>query len=305
MKWGFMVLEGLDNYQIGKNEVFNPDFSLPGLSGSFPAGWQPAKRGRNSSIVWDTDCTVRIHSNSHRITSIAQQQKYRIPVYREQVWKVVVNFRSNQKTDVVIIVHFNSSPTHITRAVFEFAVDPEDGYFEGLVYIPPGVSYCHLEIGLDGCGTVWITDVNLGRIYPIHAYDADARGRLNINSVESVRSICGPVTVKGEVVALRQTVDLCEEVVAGTDQGYSSVHDVIFLSSCSFCVLNQGSNDVLISLQASPDGQNWLNDPAREYRLGPGQINIFVGNYFLRYLRLVFLTTEGTSVLRVYFQGQG
>lgn len=297
-------MENFDSCDINRNEIFNHDFSWPGASGDFPSGWQSAKGWKASAIVWDLDYSIKIHNTTHHMASISQQLKYKVPVYRDQVWRVSVSFRVEKKINVIVIVYFINSSSRISRAILEFAANPDNGNYEGLVYIPPGANYCYLEIGFKERGTLWVEDVYFGRVYPIPRYDADARGRLNINSVECVQFIQEPVQVKGEISTITQTYNLFEELLAGPEEGHSSVHDVIALSRYSFCVFNQGDNDVLIYLQVSPNGDNWMNDSAGDNPLEVGKMRVLVSNYFLRYLRLAFFTTDGLSNLKIYFQGQ-
>ncbi len=298
------MMEEFNDCEIHRNEVFNYNFALPGLSRSFPSGWQPKGR-KTSAIVWEADNSIRIHNQSQRVAGIVQQQKYRIPVYREQVWKVVANFRSNQRVTAVVIVYFSNSFTHISRVVFEFEIESKNGYFEELVYIPPGASQVYLEVGLRERGTIWVSEVCFARVFPISQYDTDARGRLNINSVESLRRIQEAVTVKGKITATRLAVDVCEERTADPAGDYSSAHDVSLLSTYSFCVINLGCADLLVYLQVSPDKHHWLDESPGNNHVGANEMKIFVNNYFLRYTRLAFFTAEGTAELKVYFQGQG
>lgn len=299
------MMEKLYNSEININEVFNHDFSWPGLSGDFPSGWQPAKGWKTSTIVWDMDYSVKVHNTSNRMASIAQQIKYQVSVYKDQVWRVAASFRVEKKLTVVIVVYFINSSSRISRVVLESIVDPDNCHYESLVYIPPGANYCYLEIGLKERGTIWIEEVYFGRVYPIPPYDADARGRLNVNSVECVQFIKDPVQVKGKITTIKHTVDFFQELMVGPAECHSSIHDVILLSSYSFCVLNQGGNDTVIYLQVSPDGHHWMTEPTGDNPLEAGGMRVLVSNYFLRYLRLVFFTTDGISNLKIYFQGQG
>lgn len=299
------MLNNTVNYEFNRNEIFNNNFAFAGLSGNFPAGWQKSKGGKTCTIDWVGDNNVRIKNKAHSLASIAQQPKYKIPVYRDQVWSVGTSFRVEKKLNAVLIVHFINSSSRILQAALEFSIEPETSYYEGIVYIPSGASFCYLEIGLKEPGTIWIEDVVFSRIFPISEFDTDARGRLNINSVESVKNVLEPVVVKGKITAISHTVDLLENVTVGSGAAYSSVQDVLLLSTYSFCVLNRGSERVMVNLQLSPDGENWIEENVSDNYLEAYKMRILVSTFFVRYQRLEFIASDGPSQVKVFFQGKG
>jgi len=60
-----------------------------------------------------------------------------------------------------------------------------------------------------------------------------------------------------------------------------------------------------VKIQLSPNGINWLEDPIADHHVEAGQMRILVYNCFARYVRLRYRTDSGTSILSIYFQGQG
>lgn len=304
------------DFQI--NYIFNHDFSYPGPTGEFPSGWQKSKGGKSSSIDWEPDhdfCDIRIRNKSRQLASICQQRPYSVPVYKDQVWKVGVRFRSEKKLNAIIIIHFIPSSSRLLQTTMDFMLEPESEFYSGTTTIPAGVDFAYLEIGLKEPGTIWVEDVVFVRVFPIGEYSADARGRLNINSVERVKNIVDPVIVQrileptavhGKVETVQQSRDSFEDLIAGPIQATSNVQDVLILNTYSFCVLNLGPHSAQVYIQISPDAIHWIDEPPVDNNIAPGNSKVLVGNYFLRYIRVVYMTAGDESTnLRIFFQAQG
>lgn len=292
-----------------QNYIFNHDFCLPGPSGNFPMGWQKYKSGKTSSIDWNNDnniASIRIKNRTRLMTSICQQRLFSIPVYEAQVWKVGVICRSNEKLNATIIVHFVSTSSRLLQTTLDFNIEPENEHYYSTVTINSGVDYAYIEIGLKEPGTIWIEDVEFSRVFPVDKFDADARGRLNINSVENIKRILEPVLMQGKIETVKQSKDIFEDVIAEPMYGNSSVQDVLNLDTYSYCVINLGDHNALVYVQISPDAVHWINEPNANNRIKPGQSKVLVCNNFLRYIRVVYQAENGGNTrLRIFFQGQG
>ncbi len=87
---------------------------------------------------------------------------------------------------------------------------------------------------------------------------------------------------------------------------YSSTQEVWGYSIYSFIVANIGSKTTLVKLQASPNQSNFI-DEEPEIELFPGQIRVFVSNFFTRYNRLTFRLASqesGTGQIKIWLQAR-
>lgn len=113
------------------------------------------------------------------------------------------------------------------------------------------------------------------------------------------------------------TSDPCLELICCTDcfeekklvtaeEKFSKTREVWRFSVFSFIVKNTGSKKVLIQLQDSPDGINFV-DEEPFFLLRPGQTDIFVNTFFARYGRLKFKLAPretGSGRIKIWLQGK-
>jgi len=296
-------------YEANEDQVFNHNFVFANVAGDFPAGWQIYKGHKTADFYWEKDdkqdFSIKIRNRlSRRFASICQERSYCIPVYEKQVWEIGAILRVNKPLSATIRIHFISRSSRVLYTSLDFLLEPGSNYYYGIVTVPAGVDYALLELGTSEAGTLWIEGVVFKRVFPVEKYDMDARGRLNINTVEAVKKIIDPVNVKGTFDLKRESRDVVEDVVAGPKKQASVLQDVLNLATYSFCVINQGNEDALFQLQISPDGINWV-DNGLKTRVGAGEIEVCSCNYFLRYIRLVYHTEKTITNLRIFFQAQG
>jgi len=295
---------------MNENQVFNHNFIYPNDMVNFPAGWQIFKGHNTASFYWELDSKqnyrVGIKNKKNTPASICQEPFYNIPVYEKQVWEIGAMLKVNHKSWATIRVHFTSRSFSRPLSIsLDFLLEPICHNYSGIITIPQGADYAMLEIGIEEAGCMWIEDVNFKRVFPIEKYDMDARGRLNINNVESVTRILEPVDVNGTFELVKPNKDFVEDVKADTIKRHSTIQDVFNLSTYSFCVINEGTNEAVVQMQLSPNGINWAEDPIADDHIDSGQLKILVYNRFARYVRLKYWTDNGITKLRIYFQGQG
>jgi len=297
--------------EFENNQVFNHMFAFADKTGDFPAGWQKYHGRITADFRWERDdkqnYCVKIRNRVSRLSaSICQERSYRIPVYEKQVWEVGAAIKVDHVLSATIKVHFFSPySSRVLYTSLDFMLEPEQDFYCRVVTVPTGVDYALIEIGTSEAGTLSIIDVFFTRVFPVEKYDMDAQGRLNINNVESITRILEPVDVKGTFELVRPTRDFVEDVTADPTEKSSTIQDVFQLATYSFCVVNQGAVEAVVKMQLSPNGINWLEDPIADHHVKAGQMRILVYNCFARYVRLRYHTDSGTSILSIYFQGQG
>jgi hypothetical protein len=297
--------------EFNDNQVFNHIFAFANKTEEFPAGWQKYRGRTTADFCWGSDdkqiFCVKISNRVSRLpASICQERSFRIPVYEKQVWEVGAAIKVDYVLSATIKIHFFSQySSRVLYTSLDFMLEPERDFYCGIVTVPTGVDYALIEIGTSEAGTLSIIEVFFTRVFPLEKYDMDARGRLNIKSVESVTRILEPVDVNGTFELVRPTRDFSEDVTSDTTERSSTMQDVFHLATYSFCVINQGAVDAVVKIQLSPNGINWLEDPIANHHVEAGQMRILVYNCFARYVRLRYRTDSGTTDLAIYFQGQG
>jgi hypothetical protein len=294
-----------------KNQIFNPNFVFPNRTLDFPAGWEKFKGHRTAIFCWEEDNKheFRIgikNLKSKHPASISQEPSYIVPVYEKQVWEVGAKLRAHHELWATIKINFSCKASPLVSSIcLEFLVGPKCDFYSGIVTVPQGMDFAMVEIGTSEIGTLWIGDVFFKRILPVDQYSVDAQGRLNINNIESVTRILEPVNVNGTFELVRPIRDFIEDVAADTTERYSTLQDVFNLSTYSFCVINEGAAHAVVQMQLSPNGINWVEDPIADDHIDSGQMKILVYNRFARFVRLKYWTDSDTTILRIYFQGQG
>lgn len=103
-------------------------------------------------------------------------------------------------------------------------------------------------------------------------------------------------------MASRRFVATEESVTAGSTELYTSSKDVSELTIYSFAIRNRGSTPVLIHIEISPDGTNWVPD-SMNLELVPGQLEVIAPQLFLRYIRVSYRASKATP-LTIWFQAQ-
>lgn len=89
-------------------------------------------------------------------------------------------------------------------------------------------------------------------------------------------------------------------------EGFSRIFEVWCCSVYSFIIKNTGSIQVLVNIQDSPDGINFI-DEEPEYELYPGESKILVNRYFARYSRIKFLLSsgeQGPGEIKIWLQSR-
>ncbi|MEN6349802.1 MAG: DUF6385 domain-containing protein [Syntrophomonas sp.] len=302
------------NYQYDGNQVFNHNFIYPNESGDFAAGWQKSRGAKNSSFTWEKDDeledgSIAIKNKSNQFGSISQQKTYSMPVAGEQIWEVGAVVKANIRSQLVIIIHFQSdSFSRVLRVSLDFLVDGDEEYHFGIVSVPAGINSAFLELGLKETGTVWIQEVIFRRIFPPEKFSIDPQGRLNVNKVTTVGRILEPLSLTQplEVNArlLKEYRETTEDLVAENRPKTSAIHDFTNLDEYSFFAMNQGHEDVWLQIELSPNGVNWVND-SQKTRLKGGAMEIMVCDHFLKYGRIKYYTESKTACnLRIIFQGR-
>ena len=297
--------------EFENNQVFNHFFTFADKTGDFPAGWQKYRGRTTADFCWERgnkeNYCVKIRNRVSRVpASIFQERSYKIPIYEKQVWEVGAAINVDHVLSATIRVHFFSQgSSRVLYTSLDFMLEPERNFYCGIVTVPTGVDYALIEIGTSEAGTLCIEDVFFTRVFPVDKYDMDARGRLNINNVESVTRILEPVDVNGIFELVRPIRDFVEDVAADTTDRYSTMQDVFQLVTYSFCVINEGTTESVVGIQLSPNGTNWVEDPIADDHIDQGQMKILVYNRFARYVRLRYRTDSSSTSLRIYFQGQG
>jgi hypothetical protein len=299
----------LVEFRGNDNQVFNHNFVFINKAGDFPAGWHKYTGHKTADfhleIADKQDFSIKIRNQLfRRFASIAQERSYCISVHEKQLWEVGAILRVNKPLSASIRIHF-LSPSRVLYSSLDFILEPGSNYYCGLISVPGGANYALLELGTSDAGSLWIENVVFKRVFPIDKYEMDARGRLNINTVEAVKNIIDPVNIKGRVEVKKESRDISEDVVAGPKKQVSGSQDVLHLLVYSICAINQGNEAALLQLQISPDGINWTDDGLKT-RVEAGKMGVCCCNHFLRYIRLVYYTdNQKTTNLRIYFQGQG
>jgi len=297
--------------EANDNQVFNPSFVFSNRAGSFPEGWHKCRGRKTARFFWDKDEKqnnyIRIKNRFPKNSAtIIQDRSYVIPVYEKQVWEVGAILKADRKLLATIKVHYIAPfSSRVLNSSLCFKLDSKCEYYLGIVTVPAGVDYARLEIGTLEAGTLWIESVSCRRVFPVDKYDRDGRGRLNINSVQSVKRIIETVDVKGKFDLVRQIRDFTEDLTADSSEKTSTMQDVFYLATYSFCVINQGCAAAILRIQLSPNGVDWVEDRIADDYVGPGQMAILVYNRFARYVRLKYWAEDGSTSLKIYFQGQG
>ncbi len=304
--------EDIPYYESSKNQIFNHNFVYANTAGNFPAGWQKGRESKSAALSWEEDqnqkFSIKINNRSpNHLAAICQQRSYRVEVYEKQVWEVGAFFTAHHQFTATIKVNFVChSSTRASYCYLNFLLHPGQDYYCSLLTVPADADYAYLELGTKDIATFWVSNIVFRRAFPVARLDADARGRLNINTVSSVKKIIDPVTVTGDFEFRRIVRDVTEEVVAGPELKASGIQDVLNMSTYSFCVVNQGEADAMARLELSPNGINWMYAAGNDDVVPAGQMKILVPDFFLRYIRLNYWTeSSATTYLSIYFQGQG
>lgn len=118
-----------------------------------------------------------------------------------------------------------------------------------------------------------------------HAVRTDHAGRVKVDTVEFI-NIEEDISIEG-----------CP-IVSGS-------FDVSEFKTYTFAIINYSCCNIQVQLQISPDNLHFYNEGIVEEIL-PRDINVMVPKRFLRYVRLLFISTSEAdhAALKVYLQGQ-
>lgn len=101
--------------------------------------------------------------------------------------------------------------------------------------------------------------------------------------------------------------DSYEEICIVTrETGYTRLVEVWCYNDYSFIVKNESGKKLLIKLQCSPDGINFINEEP-EFELEPRRLGIYVNRFFTRYARLKYCLAPGEAgagKMTAWFQGR-
>jgi len=84
----------------------------------------------------------------------------------------------------------------------------------------------------------------------------------------------------------------------------TNVFNTFCYKMVTFFVSNQGSSDVTVSVEVSPDCINWYEEQ-NTMTVAPGATTALVPRIFAKYTRLKFWTKSGSTTIKVQMQGQG
>jgi hypothetical protein len=87
---------------------------------------------------------------------------------------------------------------------------------------------------------------------------------------------------------------------------HSKSRDVSRLRVFTFFVINEGLNPIICQAEMSTDGITWGSFGESESTVPPGDMQVFVPQYFLRFARVKFKNKNRgfNSVVTIWFQGQ-
>jgi len=293
-----MQVKHIDHCNLQENQIFNPDFETPNMSGNFPAGWEKYTQGPLAVIYWQKNykhrhCIMISNPFHGEKASIFQQPPFYVPVGEQELWEAGARCRIYRKMRAVMTVHFLNNHIPVSRQQLEFHLMPGIRSYSGSIHIPDDIDQAYLELGTEDSGQFWIENVFLSKRFP-------PPSTINVNTVEAVKKIIQPVKIE------KLTRDSVETGLAGPILQTSEIRDVLKLSNFTFGVLNEGLTAAWVQLQTSPDGIHFLDEPTSDLILPAGQIRGYTPNQFFRYARMLYWTEDGnTTPLRIFFQGQG
>lgn len=87
---------------------------------------------------------------------------------------------------------------------------------------------------------------------------------------------------------------------------YSEAREISYLRVFTFFVINNGINPVTCQVEMSPDGVTWYSAGELEYTIAPGQNQVIVPQFFLRFARIKYKNKNPGfySTVTIWFQGQ-
>lgn len=96
------------------------------------------------------------------------------------------------------------------------------------------------------------------------------------------------------------------ELQTTDNEQHSKPRDLSHLQIYTFMVINNGLNPVKCQAEMSTDGINWGSFGDSELTISPGNKQVIVPQYFLRFARIKYINqTQGfNSVITIWFQGQ-
>ncbi|MFZ5595906.1 MAG: DUF6385 domain-containing protein [Bacillota bacterium] len=97
------------------------------------------------------------------------------------------------------------------------------------------------------------------------------------------------------------------DLVTSTTPCFTPEIDVSPIKTYSILVVNTGPGSALVQPEISPDGQIWSSFGEMPYIITPGGKQLIIPQFFLRYVRLKYITWRSSCNTRitVWLQGQG
>ncbi|WP_031516896.1 DUF6385 domain-containing protein [Desulfofalx alkaliphila] len=138
-----------------------------------------------------------------------------------------------------------------------------------------------------------------------------SNGVIVINSIDGIDDSLVPSltvdTIDPGLGLICRADNFKEKRLVTVEEKHSSTREVWHYSIFSYIVKNIGTKKVIIQLQNSPDGINFIDEePA--FLLKPGQTDIFVNTFFARFGRLKYKLSpgeDGLGKIKIWLQGKG
>ncbi len=114
-----------------------------------------------------------------------------------------------------------------------------------------------------------------------------------------------PVTVANDIGIINRLYTDTATVSSGAGTGYVfECTDISAFRTVTLFAVNNGTSDLILTLQLSPDGSTWFNDPNHQsISVAPGGKVIIVVDIFAHFLRLQY-NTSATPCFTAYINAQ-
>ena len=111
---------------------------------------------------------------------------------------------------------------------------------------------------------------------------------------------------KNQMASSRLSSFVQKDLPTSNIERYSKPMDLSNLRVFTFLVINNGLNPIICQVEVSPDGLTWGACGESELTIAPGEMQVVVPQYFLRFARVKFKNKiRGfNSMVTVWFQGQ-
>ncbi|MBC2723738.1 DUF6385 domain-containing protein [Desulfosporosinus sp.] len=302
------------------NQVYNSHFLLwQEGHPDFPDGWAQTGGDRATRWEWvglpDGPRAIKIEHPSGPRAGIILESNVVIPAGEGQRWEFRVVLQTEPaETPCYIRVYLGAVSQYLLT--LRPGSEPED--YSRVFSTPNGVTGIRVEVGILGEGVVTIHKIQGWRLYPKRELRLDEKGQLYVRHIDSIGKIQAPVSVRlvspipipvdvrtplQVKMSGRRYLQSVESVTSSNISLATMPKDVSELSAYSYAVHNNGTDEVVVQLQISPDGATWTADDI-EHVVLPGALTVFTPNHFLRYVRIIY-RSQLPNPLMVWFQAQG